>query len=725
MSAPLPLDSKIDGVKIYASGATVTRIASLPPDWRGDRVEIAGLPLVLDDRSVRARIEGSDSAIACDIAIGLAVPSREDPGEPPLETEVRKARFKVKQLQDTLLAIQREIANLNTLEVPDRPRGEAGKSPPPSPMGARLALSHFAQEQVQAKFLEKREVAIALRTATQALADLERQQQQASSAREAQPHELRKTAIIGLSWTDRPAESPLQLVLEYFVPGARWTPSYICRLNRQDNRATIAVRASVCQRTGEDWSGVRVELSTAEPSSWCELPELASLRIGRSQPAPKPSGWRRPPVGAESLFEDYDRQKQAAKLAVSTEAIAVSPSFQAAIAPLTSLDLTSSESFAAPASKQVVDRSFTQAIDPSLSEDLEEIEELIEELDDDEMNYDSPLGAFARSPKASIEKARSAGQQRQRRSPVSMPPSPIPETVETIDRLTYSIMRLGAPEDGAERGKLKVSSPEDRYLEFLQRQDLKVPFPIRGVLNNALAEAKRCFMVHLPHGSHEVRYSAGSFDYAYAAEGRLDIPSDGQFHAIALLSRDAEVKLRYIVVPRIDPNVFRIAQLLNPLDAPLLAGMADIYVDGEYILSTEMPTIPPRGEMELGLGVEQGIQVARNTNYREVRSGETLVAFNELRHEIAIAIVNNLQRAIAIEVRDRLPVPAEGAKVDVQIDRVVPEWEVYNQQERGRPIRGGYRWKVEVPAGDRLNLEVDYTIKTFVDSELLGGNRRE
>lgn len=705
MSAPLPIDSKIDSVKIYASGATVTRIAPLPPDWRGDSVEIAGLPLVLDDRSVHARIEGSDSAIACDIAIGLAVPPREDPGEAPLETEVRKARFKVKQLQDTLLALEREIANLNALQVPDRPRGEAGKSPPPSPMGARLGLSHFTQEQVQVKLTEKREVAIVLRAATQDLADLEQQQQQASSAREAQPHELRKTAVIGLSWRDRAAESPLQLVLEYFVPGARWTPSYVCRLNRQDNRATIAVRASVCQRSGEDWSGVRVELSTAEPSSWCELPELASLRIGRSQPASKPSGWRRPPVGAESLFEDYDRQKKAAKLALSAEAIAMPPSFQAAIAPLASLDLTASESFAVPASEQAVDE-----------DRFEELEDLLSE---------PPARAFACSPKASIEQVRSVRQQMQRRSSVSTTPSPLPETVETIDRLAYSTMRLGAPEDGAERGQLKVSSPEDRYLEFLQRQHLKVAFPIRGALNNALSEAKRCLMVHLPHGSHEVRESAGSFDYAYAAEGRLDIPSDGQFHAIALMSRDAEVKLRYIVVPRIDPNVFRIAQLLNPLDAPLLAGMTDIYVDGEYILSTEMPTIPPRGEMELGLGVEQAIQVARNTNYREVRSGETLVAFNELRHEIAIAIVNNLQRAIAIEVRDRLPVPAEGAKVDVQIDRVVPEWEAYNQQERGRPIRGGYRWKVEVPAGDRLILEVDYTIKTFVDSELLGGNRRE
>ncbi|MEQ8957290.1 MAG: DUF4139 domain-containing protein, partial [Coleofasciculus sp. C2-GNP5-27] len=115
--------------------------------------------------------------------------------------------------------------------------------------------------------------------------------------------------IISLSYPAQVTVSQQQLIVEYFVPGARWTPTYLCRLESSTNTAAIAVRAFLCQRTGEDWSGVRLELSTANPMTWCELPELPSLRLGRTQPIPRKSGWRLPPIGATTLFADYDRQK--------------------------------------------------------------------------------------------------------------------------------------------------------------------------------------------------------------------------------------------------------------------------------------------------------------------------------------------------------------------------------------------------------------------------------
>lgn len=115
--------------------------------------------------------------------------------------------------------------------------------------------------------------------------------------------------IISLSYPAEVTVSQQRLIVEYFVPGARWTPTYLCRLESSTNTAAIAVRAFLCQRTGEDWSGVRLELSTANPMTWCELPELPSLRLGRTQPVPRKSGWRLPPVGATMLFADYDRQK--------------------------------------------------------------------------------------------------------------------------------------------------------------------------------------------------------------------------------------------------------------------------------------------------------------------------------------------------------------------------------------------------------------------------------
>lgn len=295
----------------------------------------------------------------------------------------------------------------------------------------------------------------------------------------------------------------------------------------------------------------------------------------------------------------------------------------------------------------------------------------------------------------------------------------------TTNLLAYSFMRMGAADDPNKRGKLSIEQRHEAYLEILKRRKVVVTFDVMEVVQQAVANAQNCLSVKLPPGGINVRTVAGSFDYAYSADGRVDVRSDGEFHSVALTSNSTDVDVRYVVVPREDTNVLRIAQLCNPLQAPLLAGPADVYVDGEYILSTNITTVPPKGQMELGLGVEQAIKVARNTTYQEARSGETLVAFNELRHRTQIDITNHLPREARIEVRERLPIPADGAKVDIQIDRVSPDWEKYEQQERGAPIRGGYRWRVQVPAREQTMLSVDYTVKTFVDSELIGGNRRE
>ena len=788
------LTAKIDKVKVYASGATVARIAELETgSERLEQVEIPGLPLALDDSSVRVRVEAEQgtAALATDIRIGLAVPPRTGTLPSPSDEEVRAAAAEVRGLEDTVALINNEIVTLYRLEVPDRPDGERGKAPPASPTSTRLALNNFKDEQVRARLQERRETQEKLRLARERLEDLQQKQARASTAKDARPHELHKTAVIRLSYNGEIAPRQ-RLVLEYFVPGARWTPTYICRLDSAANSAAIAVRALICQKTGEDWSGVELELSTALPMQKCELPELASLRIGRPQPIPRKSGWRRPPAGAVLLFEDFDRQKKAARSrARQPETITKLPKTQ--VAPLPELmpiaagaaldgvagDRTASfgelyESAAAdPQDSWTPARSLDEL---EAAGDLDDFDDMAlaadEQVDwDRDLDLDNitlgsvELEEFKERETLSVKRMSA-------RSAAPPPAAPIPggqakkkarkktteegaiaafqalslqteeravATVATVpeeqDRLqlertaadifAYGQMHMGAASDRDKRGKLSLVGQQEAYLEILRRQQVVIRFNVSEVLQHAVSAAHNCLYVALPPDGINVRKVAGSFDYAYSADGRIDVPSDGQFHSVGLTSNSTEVEVRYVVVPREDVNVFRIAQLRNPLSAPLLAGPADVYVDGEYILSTNIDTVPPKAEMELGLGVEQAIKVARNTFYQEVRSGETIVAFNELRHQVKIEIANNLPRLARIEVRDRLPVPEEGAKVDVQIDRVAPEWEKYEQQERGTPIKGGYRWPgVEVPAGDRKTLEVDYTIKTFVDSELIGGNRR-
>ncbi|MGW0859386.1 DUF4139 domain-containing protein [Streptomyces sp. NPDC002690] len=92
----------------------------------------------------------------------------------------------------------------------------------------------------------------------------------------------------------------VELELEYGVPGVVWVPAYRLAYRQGDGSGRLVLRASVAQRTGEDWTGVRIALATADLRRRTDLPRLRSVRIGRSQPAPAPAGWREPPAAGRA-----------------------------------------------------------------------------------------------------------------------------------------------------------------------------------------------------------------------------------------------------------------------------------------------------------------------------------------------------------------------------------------------------------------------------------------
>jgi hypothetical protein len=771
------LASKIEKVKVYSEGSTVRRLASLSAIalqidnvTEQIEVEIIGLPLALDDASVRVRVDNGetdtdDNVIVTDVRVGLSVPAPVEVPTSDLAASIQTAKAEVDRLNDLHSVVALEMAALNVLNVPDRPIGQEGKAPPTSPTGARVALANFKDEQQQLRIKEKRELDLQLRTATEHLADLKQQQILASNANVAKENELRKTIIARLQISDRRAASlpipdNLQLIVEYFVQGAKWTPTYVCRLDSATNTAAIALRALICQRTGEDWSGVQIELSTATPTRWCELPELPALRLGRSQTLAAKKAWRNPPQGAEILFEDYDFQRQIAYKAISTASVTQNfqiPTLQRLSVVTQSIyireiehpiadSFAGSERLLSRGSRSVDDAEFDElsqlvgSADAEIDAELAALKSKIQEVS---VSSNAPAAYAAermdaremmsRGAPAPTRMAARAVRLEAMASPGAMREAIEASVFDPIEEIkNYGLMRLGDPVDTSKRGKLSLPDVTTIYLESLKRfskgeatpTKITVNFDLAEVLAKALKRAA-CQNTDLPAGTMNVRRIAGAFDFAYLGTGRVDIPSDGQFHSVALLEENAEIDLRYIVVPREDTNVFRIAQLRNPLRSPLLAGSTDVYVDGEYILSTRINTVPPKGQMELGLGVEQSIKVARNTAFEEVRSGESLVAFNELRHSVRVEIANRLKRDAKIEVRERIPVPQADVKVDVTVTQVAPAWEKYEQQERNAVIQGGYRWQIDVPAGGETELTVDYTIKTFVDNELVNGNRRE
>jgi hypothetical protein len=295
------------------------------------------------------------------------------------------------------------------------------------------------------------------------------------------------------------------------------------------------------------------------------------------------------------------------------------------------------------------------------------------------------------------------------------------ELAAATDMLSYGALRLGGADD-RHRGILRTTSVEERYIELLARVKVSVSVDVALAIRMAHAHVSRVAKKEPPRGHIEPESWEG-FDFSYFADSMVSIPSDENFHNIPLTSSPGKVEVRHISVPRESLDVFRFLCLTNPMDAPLPVGPADVYIGRDYLLTSQIHTVAPGGAIELGLGVDEAVKIARNVHFSEHTSG--LLGGNlGLSHEISIDVTNNLPRTVDLEVRERIPTSREGDdKVSVEVKEVDPPWKPYDQNRM--QIENAYCWQIDVPAGASKAMKVTYEISLSAKHEIVGGNRRE
>jgi uncharacterized protein (TIGR02231 family) len=75
----------------------------------------------------------------------------------------------------------------------------------------------------------------------------------------------------------------IQLDLSYIVTGPSWRPSYDVRANTVQGNLELTYNAEIRQSTGEDWKGVALKLSTAQPGIGGREPRLSPWFINKQE----------------------------------------------------------------------------------------------------------------------------------------------------------------------------------------------------------------------------------------------------------------------------------------------------------------------------------------------------------------------------------------------------------------------------------------------------------
>lgn len=444
------------------------------------------------------------------------------------------------------------------------------------------------------------------------------------------------------------------LSMEYFVPGATWRPDYEVEFDPSGGRLTLRTAGRVRQSTGEDWSSVRLGLSTAVPGAGIDAPELLTWTLGESR-----------------QFMPRPRARSSRQISV----------------PL-------------PPPAQPIIRGQQQA-----GQQLNELQARIRQA---LSGYRSgPLGNVvsggagglglrgtgAGGGGASYGKAAPARPRPKKRSraPMSAPPPPPPPPSAPAPEPSMAYAESVAMDDGAPMAQsTSTRGPTDQGLR--RRRTSLALFDIPKDTRR-----RRLTSPDLP------AVAAGGLDFTWEAATRVVVPSGPDEQRVPLAAFQSPIDLYYEASPGISTTAYLKGEVVNGTGDPLLAGPVRLFSGGDFVGQGDIKTVGNGGKFELPLGADQDIQIVRTVT----PSSRTEGVFSKSDvtvYTTKIQVANYKRRKVKIRVTDQLP---KGVKEDVKIKKMG----LKPDPTEGPDAEGIMRFDLELKAGGKAVVEFQYSIE--------------
>lgn len=277
MAADITAESRVTEVTVYSDRASVTRSASVELPAGASAVVFEGLPETLFTDSLR-----SAGQTVGDVVLG-AIENRMVSSAELAAPRERELNGKLQDLQDQRALLQADqqalqqkqqfIATLGT-QANMRTREDIATIDlkPEQWQGAANAVATSTAETLRAlaaNAVQQRELGNQINAVQQELGELQ------TGARSS--YQVRVPV-------EATGATRLNITVTYQVPNASWAPIYDARLETGTGQVKLTQFGEVRQQTGEDWSNVKLTLSTAQPARGASLPVFTPLWVNLYAP---------------------------------------------------------------------------------------------------------------------------------------------------------------------------------------------------------------------------------------------------------------------------------------------------------------------------------------------------------------------------------------------------------------------------------------------------------
>ncbi len=204
----------------------------------------------------------------------------------------------------------------------------------------------------------------------------------------------------------------------------------------------------------------------------------------------------------------------------------------------------------------------------------------------------------------------------------------------------------------------------------------------------------------------------------YVLNNKASIKSDGSEHKLSVFSQALAARFEYSAYPRAISSAYLGSRVVNAIDLQLLAGKVNVFLDGDFTGTANIPGVGPAEEFDLYLGADENVKIKREQIEKKV--DETLIgsiasSTRRTAFKYKLTVENYKSKKITVKLFEPIPV-SEDDRIKIKTAHISLEPKQRDWQDR----KGVWLWELELEPRAKQEIVYSYTIEHPRDMQIEG-----
>jgi uncharacterized protein (TIGR02231 family) len=193
----------------------------------------------------------------------------------------------------------------------------------------------------------------------------------------------------------------------------------------------------------------------------------------------------------------------------------------------------------------------------------------------------------------------------------------------------------------------------------------------------------------------------------FVPAGKNTIKEDGTPHKVSVLMESFSALFRYSTVPKLAPYAYLKAKVTNKTDYPFLAGECNVFLDNNFVATSQLELVAPGEAFWAFLGVDEGIKVEHKF-LKKYRKDEGLLSKKTVFiYEYLIRITNKKTTQEELVVWDQVPI---SENKDIVVTVINPKYEK-NTDTLKMNEHKFLEWFFKPKPGEKIELPFSFSVE--------------